>query len=69
MPATERRLELVLERDRETKRKVRYTPTEEQPAVGALYLDKEAAAKLGSPGRLTATLAAPGEDAPLILAA
>ncbi|MGI8749970.1 MAG: hypothetical protein ACR2J6_05370 [Thermoleophilaceae bacterium] len=67
MPA-DHRLALVLERERETKTKVRYDPADGQPAVGAIYLDKETAAALGTPKRLTVTLAAE-EAAPLSPAA
>lgn len=58
----DRPLALTLERERETKTKVRYQLAGGQPAVGVLYLEKDLAAELGAPERLTVTLAA--EEAP-----
>jgi len=52
--------ELVFERQRETKKTVRYQELEgdEPPVVGTLYVQKFACTRLGDPERLTVTIAA-----------
>lgn len=51
-------VELEFTQERETKGTFRYEEDGDDPAVGKLYLKKDAAKKLGNPKSLTVTIAA-----------
>ena len=53
-------MDVTLEREKETKNKVRYTELGEPHthSVGTIYLLKSTAAQLGNPQRITVTVAA-----------
>lgn len=55
-------LQIELERQRETKNKVRFEEPGEQDRLGTLYVPKATLKELGDPDRLTVTLAGPGEN-------
>lgn len=54
---TEAAVRVVLEREKETKRTVRYVEPGDDAMVGTLYVPKSTLSQLGNPERLEITLA------------
>lgn len=58
-------MQIVLEREKETKNKVRFQEVGDQDLVGTLYVPKTSLGQLGNPDRLTLTLEAAFAEKPL----
>lgn len=57
-------MQVQLEREKETKNKVRFQEVGGEDLIGILYVPKTSLRQLGDPDRITLTVAAAGAEAP-----